>query len=148
MAALTAFKTCTADVVDRVLKHFTDFHSALASKERPKGLNNKLEWLITAILPASMLMSGENLGVSAGCLDADDLKDAETFKKSTHVAGVSLKHQTLQFLMERNFLDKDAVKGSLSKIEPTVRDAPEQQTGSSNKSNSNKHKTALQKRLR
>eukprot|EP00971_Amphidinium_carterae_P326768 6457769-Amphidinium_carterae.1 len=144
MAAVTAFKTCTSEVVDRVLKHMTDFHTTLAMKDRPKGLYNKLDWLIRSVLPTvseeelkqifltrvglhevrsqSMLMSGENLDVSAGCLDIDDLKDAETFKKSGHAAGVSLKHQTLEFLLERKYLDRDAVRKSLRGMEPPVRD--------------------------
>eukprot|EP00971_Amphidinium_carterae_P351754 6492266-Amphidinium_carterae.1 len=165
MAALTAFKSCTAEVVDRVLKHMTDFHSTLGVQERPKGLYNKLEWLIKSILPTindeelkeifltrvglhqlrsqSMLMSGENLEVSAGCLDMDDLKDAESFKKSTHVAGVSLKQQTLEFLLERKYLDKDAVRKSLRGMEPPVRDSSEKQTSSSSKSTVQVHKTAF-----
>ena len=141
MAARTGFQTCTLEYVDKILKFHTRFFTDLKPADRPKGLLRRLEWLVKAIIPEiddkelkaiflhrhglhkvranSLLMTSGNIEWAAGCMAADDLKDAETYKKNCHEPEVSLKKQTLEFLKEREWLDDITVVKTVKVLDPS-----------------------------
>eukprot|EP00971_Amphidinium_carterae_P209021 4146691-Amphidinium_carterae.1 len=70
-----------------------------------------------------MLMSGDNLSVSSGCLDQDDFNGAEDYKKNAHTSAAR-KGCSLQNVLKKGELNKglrtgrhpDAVPGSRSRF--------------------------------
>lgn len=134
-AAMAGFKGFSEPNLDKLLAR-DGVLQGVADEDRPKGVLPKVELLVRYHLPGiasaelaaimkgraglmknrkqSILMASDNLEHSGGCLDPSDLGEAKEFKGHGYAATVSMKAQTLKYLVERQLVDPKSIAQELA----------------------------------
>ena len=117
--------------MDKLLKSI-EFLKGLPKEDQPKSIIAKVDMLVTNILPGisdaekamimrkragldrkkkpSLLFMGKHMDHCTGAVDVDDEKDAKKYMTETHCPEVSMKENSLSFMLERKWITLEACR--------------------------------------